>query len=233
MTDDTRPIEVVDRLARELLARRSVQEVLDRVVELAAQDIDGASSVSVSLLGKRRRISTVAASDDLALAGDELQYQLGEGPCLDAAWAADAVLCRDLAEESRWPRWRPAATTGLDVRSTLSVRLSAHDRSLGSLNIYSRAGDAFGPPAVVLAGSFATHAAIAYARTIDQQHLEAALASRNLIGQAQGILMERHKITADRAFEVLAAVSQDGNIKLVEVARRLVDTGASPTAREG
>src|SRR4051794_37593321 len=132
MTDGTRPVEVVDRLARELLARRGLQEVLDCVVELAARDIDGAGSVSVSLLGKRRRISTVAASDDLARAGDELQYQLGEGPCLDAAWDADAVLCRDLAEDPRWPRWGPAATTDLDVRSTLSIRLSAQDRSLGS-----------------------------------------------------------------------------------------------------
>src|SRR4051812_43912472 len=103
MTGDTHPVEVVDRLARELLARHDHQEVLTRVVEVAAQDIDGASSVSVSLLGKRRRISTVAASDDLARAGDELQYQLGEGPCLDAAWESDAVLCRDLAEEPRWP----------------------------------------------------------------------------------------------------------------------------------
>jgi transcriptional regulator with GAF, ATPase, and Fis domain len=220
-------VELVDRLARELLAQPTPDEVLDRTVRLAAEGIEGAASVSVSLLDKRRRVATAAASDDLARAGDELQYRLGEGPCLDAVWAADVVHCPDLTGEARWPRWRPAAVD-LALASMLSVRLATPERTLGSLNLYGRREDAFDPVARTLAGSFAAHAAIAYVRAHDRQHLETALVSRNLIGQAQGILMERHKITAERAFEVLVTASQEGNIRLVEVARRVVETGVTP-----
>jgi GAF domain-containing protein len=221
-------VELIDRLARELLAQPSLDDVLDRAVQLAGQSIGGASSVSISLLDKQRRISTVAASGDLARAGDALQYRLGEGPCLDAVSASEAVHSRDLADDPRWPRWGPAVAADLDVRSMLSVQLYTQQRTMGSFNIYGRQRDAFDPAAVALAGSFAAHAAIAYTRTSDRQNLETALVSRNLIGQAQGILMERHKITADRAFEALVTASQQSNTKLVEIARRVAETGISP-----
>lgn len=221
-------VEVVDRLARDLLAQPTPDEVLDRTVQLAAEGIAGAASVSVSLLDKRRKVSTVAASGDVARSGDALQYRLGEGPCLDALWTAELVHSRDLAGEARWPSWGPAATADLAVRSMLSVRLATDERTLGSLNLYGLREDAFDDTARTLAGSFAAHAAVAYARAADRQHLETALSSRNLIGQAQGILMERHKITAEKAFEVLVTASQEGNTRLVEVARRVVDTGVSP-----
>jgi GAF domain-containing protein len=223
------PVELVDRLARELLDQPSADDVLDRAVQLAERGIPGASSVSVSLLDKAGRVSTVAASSCLSRAGDALQYELGEGPCLDAVSAAEAVHSRDLAEDPRWPRWGPVVATDLAVRSMLSVQLYTHQRTMGSFNVYGRRPDAFDTAAVALAGSFAAHAAIAYARTFDRQNLETALATRNLIGQAQGILMERHKMTADRAFEVLATASQQSNTKLIEIARRLVETGVSPS----
>ena len=228
MTGDVRPVGLVDQLARQLFTERGPQELLDRAVEFAAGGIDAASSVSISLVDKRRRISTVAASDDLARTGDERQYQLREGPCLDAVWAPEPVHCRDLDADPRWPRWAPAAAADLDVHSTLSIPLSTDERRLGSINIYARVRDAFDLSAIALAGSFATHTAIAYARTLDRHNLEAALTSRNLIGQAQGILMERHKITAERAFGVLVTASQQSNLKLVEVAARVVDTGVTP-----
>jgi GAF domain-containing protein len=221
-------VELIDRLARELLAQPGLDDVLDRAVQLAQRGIPGACSVSVSLLDKRRRISTVAASNDVARAGDALQYRLGEGPCLDAVWGAELIHSRDLADDPRWPRWGPAVAADLDVHSMLSLQLYTHERTMGSFNIYGGRADAFDPAAVALAGSFAAHAAIAYARTFDRQNLETALVTRNLIGQAQGILMERHKITADRAFEVLVTASQQSNTKLVEMARRVVETGMSP-----
>jgi transcriptional regulator with GAF, ATPase, and Fis domain len=221
-------VERVDRLARELLAQPTPDEVLDRTVQLAAQGIEGAASVSVSLLDRRRTVTTAAASDDLARTGDALQYRLGEGPCLDAVWTAEVVHCPDLTGETRWPSWGPAAAADLALGSMLSVRLATPDRTLGSLNLYGRREDAFDPAARTLAASFAAHAAIAYVRAAERQNLETALASRNLIGQAQGILMERHKITAEKAFEVLVTASQEGNTRLVEVARRVVETGVTP-----
>jgi GAF domain-containing protein len=228
MTGDVRQVAVIDQLARQLLAERDPEHLLDRAVRLAADGIDAASSVSISLADKGRRIFTAAASDDLARAGDELQYQFGEGPCLDATWARGAVYCRNVDVDPRWPRWAPAAAGDLGVHSTLSLPLFTHQHTLGSVNLYSRVTGAFDPSALALGDSFATHTAVAYARALDQQNLQVALASRNLIGQAQGILMERYKITAERAFDVLATTSQQSNVKLVELARRVVDTGVTP-----
>jgi GAF domain-containing protein len=221
-------VELIDRLAWELHAQPTLQDVLDRAIRFAEQGITGASDVSVSLLDKGRRIATVAATGELARTGDDLQYRLDEGPCLDAARGSAVVLSGDLTDDPRWPRWGPAVAADLDVHSMLSVQLATHRRTLGSLNIYGRATGAFDPSAVVLARSFGAQVALAYTRALDRQNLETALVSRNLIGQAQGILMERHKITAERAFDVLVTASQESNTKLIEVARRVVDTGASP-----
>jgi AmiR/NasT family two-component response regulator len=114
------------------------------------------------------------------------------------------------------------------VHSTLSVQLYTHKRTLGSINIYSRVRDAFDPSAIALARSVATHTAVAHARTLDERNFEAALASRDLIDQARGILRERHTLTAEQAFGVLVSASQQSNVTLVEVARRVIDTGVSP-----
>jgi GAF domain-containing protein len=226
-------VELLDRLGRELLAQTTPDQVLDRTVQLAGEGIGGAAGVSISVVDKRRRVTTAAACGELARTGDALQYRLGEGPCLDAVWGAEVVHSADLARDHRWPRWAAQATEELAVRSMLSVRLATHERTVGSLNLYGRSEDAFDDVARTLAGSFAAHAAIAYARAAERQHLETALASRNLIGQAQGILMERHKITAGAAFDVLAAASQDGNTRLIEVARRVVETGVTPPPSTG
>ena len=222
------PIALIDRVARELLAKQSVDDVLQYAVRLANESIGGASSVSIALVDKQRTISTAASSNGLASAGDALQYQFGEGPCLDAVRISDVVHTRDLSVERRWPRWGPTVAADLAVRSMLSLRLYTHQGTMGSVNIYGRDVDAFGPDAMSVAGSFAVQVAAAYERSLDRHHLERALVTRNLIGQAQGILMERHKITAARAFEVLANASQRNNTKLIDVARRVVDTGVSP-----
>jgi hypothetical protein len=224
-------VDVIDLLAGELLGRPGVQQILDRAVALAEEGIPGAGSSSIALLDGRRRVSTVAASGDLARAGDDLQYRLGEGPCLDAVGTSAAVHAADLDAEDRWTRWRAQAARDLGVRSMLSVRLATRERTLGTLNLYGREPNAFPVAAVTLAGSYATHVSLNYARARERQDLETALASRTVIGQAQGILMERHRITADRAFAVLSAASQESNVRLVEVARRLVDTGEDPRQR--
>jgi GAF domain-containing protein len=220
--------ETINRLARELHSQPSVADVLDRAVQLAQQGIGGASAVSITLLDKQRRVATAAATSQLARIGDALQYELGEGPCLDAVWASDVVHTGNLTDDPRWPRWGPAVAAELDVHSMLSFQLYTHQHTMGSFNVYGRASDAFDPAAAAVAGSFAAQTALAYARTLNRQNLETALVSRNLIGQAQGILMERHKITAARAFEVLVTASQESNTKLVEIAGRVVETGTGP-----
>jgi transcriptional regulator with GAF, ATPase, and Fis domain len=223
--------DLIDRLAAELAAQRDPRAVLDRSVQLAQDAFPAADSISVSVVDKRHRPLTISASDGLARTGDDLQYRLGEGPCLDALWTADVVHSPDLDSEPRWSAWSRRAAAELDVHSMLSLRLATRDRTAGSINLYGRRRDAFDPDTIALGRSFAVHAAVAHGHAVDRQNLEAALVSRNLVGQAQGILMERHRITADRAFEVLVTASQERNVKLIEVARRVVETGAEPHAR--
>ncbi|WP_179224304.1 GAF and ANTAR domain-containing protein [Geodermatophilus pulveris] len=222
--------DVLDLLARELHAQPVSRQVLDRAVLLARRFVPGAAA-SITLLDRRRRLTTVAVSGDVAGAGDALQYDRGEGPCIDAARDQDVVHSRDLLTDGRWSGWGAQVAGRLGVRSILSLRLATAEVGLGSLNVYGREPDAFDDETVALAGGLAAHATVAYTRTLDRENLESALANRTVIGQAQGILMERHKVTAARAFELLATVSQDGNVKLAEVARRLVETGVDPQPR--
>src|SRR4051812_13915130 len=97
------------QLAQQLLADDDAHATLQRVVELAVETIDGCEFAGVSLRQGRDRLHTPAWTDELAVRSDELQYELGEGPCIDAVWVDDLYRIDDLREERRWPRWAPAA----------------------------------------------------------------------------------------------------------------------------
>ena len=158
-----------------------------------------------------------------------MQEEVGEGPCLETAFDQHTVLVPDLATDERWPRFsRRAAELG--VRSMLSFQLYVEGDNLGALNLFSRSADAFDDRSVLVGELFAAHAAVAYSAAQRESVLERALASRELVGQAQGILMERGRLTADQAFAALQRTSQERNVKLAEVARRLVETGDLPAA---
>ncbi|MGK5679782.1 GAF and ANTAR domain-containing protein [Actinoplanes sp. URMC 104] len=217
-------------IARELLHEPDVQHTVQRVVEAAATHLGSEVFASVSLVKKRRRVETPASSDDRALRADQLQYDLAEGPCLDAIWEQETFQIDDMTTDERYPRWTRAVVEQTGLRSSLSLQLftNREQNSLGALNLYSTRPGMFDSDVRGDAMAFAAQAAIAVSSAATEEHLRSAMSTRTVIGQAQGILIERFKITPNQAFTVLSRLSTDSNVKLHEVARRLVETGEVP-----
>jgi GAF domain-containing protein len=162
---------------------------------------------------------------------DQLQYVLNEGPCLYAINAINdttPVLVRNVATDERWPEFGPRAAE-LGVGSMLALPLAAARGTLGALNLYAREVDAFDGEDELIGRAYATHAAIALAHIELENNLRIGLATRQEIGQAVGILMERHRINATSAFDLLVQASQQAHAKLRDVAARLVETGEDPS----
>ena len=217
-------------IARELLNEPDVQHTLQRVVGAAADNLGPQVWASVSLVRQRREVDTPASSDDRATRADRLQYELEEGPCLDAIWEQETFQIDDMTADEHYPRWSRAVAEQTDIRSSLSLQLYTDEdqKSLGALNLYSPRRAAFDAQTRGEALAFAAQAAVAVTSARTEENLRSAMATRTLIGQAQGILMERLKITADQAFGVLSRLSQQSNVKLRDVARNLVESGEMP-----
>jgi hypothetical protein len=219
-------------VARALFASGTVEGTLQLTVDLAIATIDGCTFAGV-ILADADGATTAAASHPLVVELDQIQQDTDEGPCLDATRGRGTVYAEDLSDDARWPRFGPAAAEA-GVRSALAYRLS--DRSVSALNLYARLPAAFGATDRAMGVIFATLAGLALdtaeARAdegLKVANLHEALRTRELIGQAQGILIERERITADQAFDVLRHASQHLNIKIREVAQTLVETGEDPT----
>jgi len=179
----------------------------------------------ISIRRARGAVHSPAVSDPIVAEADSQQYELGEGPCLDAIWVDDTYLIEDMVHEDRWPRWAPKAAA-LGLGSSLSVRLATPRDLLGGLNLYSRGTAAFDEDDVHVAHTLAAQAAVVLAAQAKEDGLRTAMQTRHLIGMAQGILMARHGLTPDRAFEVLRRYSSTENVKLRDVAERLVNAVA-------
>lgn len=220
---------VLAAFARDVQREQAPSAVLRTVVAGALRIVPGAQEGSVSLVTGRRRVSAEAASGRLPAVVDALQEEVGEGPCLETAFEQHTVVATDLATDGRWPRFSERAAA-LGARSMLSFQLYVEGDNLGALNLYSREVGAFDAGSVAVGELFAAHAAVACSAAQREAALERALASRGLVGQAQGILMERGRLTAEQAFTALTRASQDRNVKLAEVARRLVESGELPAA---
>ena len=225
----------VSTAARALFAPGSVPETLQRIVDLSVETIDSCDLAGIFLVADGR-VTTPAASDPLVTTLDGLQFETDEGPCLDAISEQGVYYAEDLQDDDRWPQFGPRAS-GHGVRCLLAIPLLA-DGTLAALNLYARLPLAYGAidrAKGLLFATLAGHALhSAQLRQDEETHsdqLQQALVTRNLIGQAQGILMERERITADQAFDVLRRASQSLNVKLREVAQRLVDTGEAPVPR--
>jgi transcriptional regulator with GAF, ATPase, and Fis domain len=221
-------------LARALETEDDVEKTLQAIVNAAVDTIPGAQCAGLMVVERRREMNTRAATDELVHRVDRAQFEADEGPCLDMAHEAhEAQAVRrmdDMSTEQRWPGFtRRAAELG--VRSMLSFRLFVDKDTLGSLSLYSTEKNAFDDESEHVGLLFAAHAAVAMSDAQQKEQLSKAVSARDLIGQAKGILMERHKLTADQAFTVLARVSQETNTKLVEVALLLTETGEVSAAR--
>ena len=215
--------------ARDVQRQPAADGVLRTVVDGALRIVPGTQEGSISLVIGRRKVLAQAASSTLPLDVDALQEEVGQGPCMETAFEQHTVLAPDLAADERWPRFS-ARAAALGARSMLSFQLYVEGDNLGALNLYSREVGGFDQRSVVVGELFAAHAAVAYSAAQRQSALERALVSRQVVGQAQGILMERERLTADQAFATLTRASQVGNVKVAEVARRLVESGELPAA---
>ena len=217
-------------LARALQQSDDPHRTLEGIVQAAVQLIPGADEASISAVLGRQRVTSEAPSGELARAVDALQDELGQGPCLDAAYEHETVRVADMATDTRWPTFTKRALQA-GAAGMLSFQLYVEGDNLGALNLYARTAGAFDDESEHVGLLFASHAAIAYAAVRQQAGLARSVATRQLIGQAQGILMERHKITADQAFALLVQASQHRNTKLRDIADALVNTGALPDDR--
>ena len=177
-------------------------------------------------------METSASSGSLIEQADELQYAYDEGPCLRAAEQGGAYLIVDTATDSRWPTWGPAVAE-LGLHSVLSIHLFTDHRVLGALNLYYESRTDFSADEVAVGKVVAAHASVALAKLRSERDLWRAIDSRHLIGQAQGILMERFKLSPEKAFSVLRRYSQQHNIKLHVVAGELIRTGSLPAGPTG
>ena len=227
-----------DQLGRITLAEQTMESVLQLVCQLVTEVVPGDVAASVSVLAGGRP-ETPAFAGRLAVGLDERQYEQGGGPCLSAATGGAPVLVDDTRTDQRWPEYLPEAVRR-GCLSSLSVPLPLDDTLRGALNIYARQASAFGPGDLERSGRFAGYAAVAvadmqaYRAAVQRgQHLQTALESRAVIDQAKGILMERYKVSADHAFQMMATLSMQSNVKVRGIAERVVSTGELGPGRSG
>jgi GAF domain-containing protein len=225
-------VESLVALSQVLVADGTLETTLEHVASLACRTVEGCDMAGVTMMHNAKPV-TAACSDPVALAIDEVQYATGQGPCLQAYRDGEVHRIADIATEERWPEFCAGARAE-GLGSSLSLPLSADGRTLGALNLYSRSPQSFGED-IELAQLFAHQASVAianaelYARALAvAEQLQEALESRDVIGQAKGILMATTKSSADAAFDVLRAASQRRNMKLRAVAEEVVLTGEPP-----
>jgi len=213
--------EVITAAAAEVNTSRSLEDTLEAIARATLVSVPGFDHVGVSIHHRGGRIETMAGTDQLVWDLDAAQYELDEGPCVQAIREQRVVVVDHARHDQRWPRFTPiAAKRG--VRSQLAVQLFVEDERLGGLNLYSTSSDEVAEDAVRSAELFATHAAIALGHARHDDQLNQALTSRKAIGQALGILMERYQLDEDRAFQFMVRVSSTGNVKLRDVAQEIV-----------
>ena len=215
--------ERMAEMARAAAAPRTVDEVLSDVTATAKELIPGVDTAGVLLVGKNGKYESLAGTTDLPHKLDDLQMTFEEGPCLQAAIDDLIVRTEDFRTEERWPRYSPAVVK-LGVLSGLSVKLYTADRTAGALNLFAFQPNAFDVEDETIATVLAAHAAAAILASRQSEQLQSALTTRDRIGQAKGIIMERFKIDDVRAFSMLRQLSQDTNTKLLDVAQRVIDT---------
>jgi transcriptional regulator with GAF, ATPase, and Fis domain len=224
--------QTLSDLARSLQHEDSIENTFGGIVTAAVQTVPGAQYAGLTVVEARRKVDTPAATHCVVREVDQAQYDTGQGPCLSAVYEQQTVRLSDMASEDRWPDFTRRALD-LGIGSMLSFQLYVVEDNLGALNLYSADADAFDDESEHVGLLFAAHAAVAMAAARKQRDLVRAISMRDLIGQAKGILMERHRLTGDQAFALLVRASQRTNVRLVEIARRLAETGELSPSRQG
>ncbi|MGV0625436.1 GAF and ANTAR domain-containing protein [Mycolicibacter minnesotensis] len=211
-------------LVRTLDQRAPVEteEALDELVANLLGHMPAAQHAGVTLITTDGDIETLSATDDYPAALDGIQRHHREGPCLSAAWRHHMVRLDDISSEQRWPAYCREVEATTPIRSILAFEMFTGAGTTGALNFYAETANAFDDEAVEVGLTLATHAALAWHMVRRDEQFRSALASRDVIGQAKGMLMERFSIDAVRAFELLKRLSQTSNTPLAEIAQQVV-----------
>lgn len=199
--------------------------VLDELTAGSVEQMPGADWAGISVVRDRRTVQTVAATGRFPGLLDKIQQRHREGPCVTAAWEQHMIRVDDIAQEQRWPNYCREAVEETPIRSVVAFQLFAIGQAAGALNFYSEQPHGFDDEAVELGFALATHTALAWHMVRRDEQFRSALASRDTIGQAKGMIMERFDIGAVPAFELLKRLSQESNTPLIDVAHQLVDRG--------
>lgn len=216
------------RMSRDLLAQDTVQHTLDRICAHALELVVGCEHAGILAL-RGRQVESLSATSNLVRQSDRLQTDLDEGPCLDAARYAEPVYrIGDMTSTlSRWPRYAPKARE-LGVGSMMGFLLYTDEDQLGALDLYSSRPNAFTERSELVGWILASHAAVAFSSARHTAQLKTAIATRQSIGEALGIVMERYKISEDQAFDMLKTSSQHRQVKLRDIAEQVTVTGEVP-----
>jgi transcriptional regulator with GAF, ATPase, and Fis domain len=208
-----------------LLAEPDVQRTLDKMCELLVDTVEGCDHAVVTVVSNHH-LESPASSDDVGPAVDAIQFEVDDGPCVEAIREHQTVVTDDLTTETRWPRFSHRAVEATGVRSMLAFRLFLAGDTMGSLNLYSKQPGAFNEESLAVGTIFAAHASVALraARTKeDLARLREVVETRELIGQAKGILMGRRGISSEAATELLCRGAERLKVELRELARRVVE----------
>lgn len=218
----------VRELARVALRDRDLPETLTEITGIARRAVPGAEATSITLVRDDRGF-TAAFDGQLALDADELQYERGYGPCLDAGRTGLVMHVRDMRAEARWPDYA-AAVVAKGVLSSLSVPLPFQGATIGALNIYATTVDAFGHESLRHAAEVASFVAVAVANAESHaastklaHQMQEAMASRSVIDMAKGMLIAQNGCSPDEAFTILSNASQRSNRKLRDLAQAMVE----------
>jgi GAF domain-containing protein len=214
----------IAELVQDLHGRADVDPdaVIAELVEHAAVEIPGAQYAGITVTRNAKHIDTPATTHKWPLLLDEIQQRHREGPCLTAAWEEKTVHVADLEQDHRFPAYRRDALEQTPIRSVMAFQLFIADETMGALNIYAERPHAFGAQSRELGQIFAAHSSVAWNNARRDEQFKRALASRDTIGQAKGMVMERYGVDAVQAFALLRKLSQDANVPLIDVATELI-----------
>lgn len=227
-------LRALERLTTLLVTDDALDKTFDCIVELSTAVVPGCDAAGITLCTDAG-FRTTSATGDFALAIDQIQYDEGEGPCLEALASKTIQRIEAVSVESRWPAFTPRASE-IGFGSNVSFPLDVNG-TVGALNVYSKQERVFDEGALEIGKVFVRQARIALnnahtyvaARRLSDQ-LNEALKSRDLIGQAKGIIMEREGVTDAEAFEMLRTISQHTNVKLRLVAEQVIAERVAATS---
>ena len=215
----------IAELASVFVGGVGARDVLPKVISAAVALVPGADIAKVSVL-ENGHLNSIAATSKLTAELDRAQQAAGQGPCLDAITAHTTIRCEDLRNDLRWPRFAPSAISA-GVHGVLSCPLDVRGTG-ATLSLFGFKPEPFAVQSAAICAVLANHAAIALINEQRERQLKAALATRDIIGQAKGMIMERFSVDASHAFAMLKSISQESNTPVRDLATRLVDGAMHP-----